>query len=281
MKIALVSKNFPPNSLGGGEVSAYYLAKSLADKGVDLHVITSTYIQKTETMNFTLHPIIKEENWPGVFSYISENDVFFLNTYKAICQFLSKNPDTDILHSWNMNTIPGVVKAGLKYNIPSVITVNSHYLLCPIQMLKSDFTICNGRCNFMKAFNCYSGSNISRRILGTIYSPWQLFIRKKFAGKSDAIVSITKYMYDCINSSMKIRKHYIIPNIVETNEYLLELNQAFQSDILFVGTLNKTKGCEYLLKAIPMISRIYPKILLRIVGDGPELKHLKILSEQL
>jgi glycosyltransferase involved in cell wall biosynthesis len=182
MKIAIVSKYFPPNIRGGGEISAYNLAQALTEIGVDVHVITSTNIDQLEESKFTLHPIIKDISMPGVLNYLSRNEVFYWKSYKAVSKFLSENQDIDVVHAMNMASIPGTVKAAIKHDIPSVITVSSHWLTCPTgMMLKSDDTVCDGQCSFMKTLRCYSNSSFPEMLLGTMYSPIQMHTRKKYA----------------------------------------------------------------------------------------------------
>ena len=40
MKIAILVSGFVPNILGGTEIATYYIAKHLAQRGHDVHVIT-------------------------------------------------------------------------------------------------------------------------------------------------------------------------------------------------------------------------------------------------
>ena len=75
MKIAIVSRYFPPNIRGGGEISAYNLAQALTEIGVDVHVITSTSIYQLEDSKFTLHPIIKNVDLTGILNYLSRKHI--------------------------------------------------------------------------------------------------------------------------------------------------------------------------------------------------------------
>lgn len=46
MRIGIVASNFPPYSVGGAEISAYYLSKGLAKAGHDVMVITPSFNEK-------------------------------------------------------------------------------------------------------------------------------------------------------------------------------------------------------------------------------------------
>ena len=282
MKIAIVSKYFPPNIRGGGEISAFNLAQALAELGLDVHVITSSNIEQLKESRFTLHPIIKDVSMPGILKYLSRNEIFYWNSYKAVSKFLSDNQDIDVVHGMNMASIPGTLKAAVKHGIPSVITISSHWLACPTgMMLKQDYTICDGICSFKKTFECYSNSSFSERLMGTIYSPIQMHTRKKYASKADAVVSISKSIDGYVKQVINPKRSYVISNIINANEYDVEPEEEYRSNILFLGALIKPKGCEYLIRAMPEIAKEHPKVVLRILGDGAEYDYLRKLSERL
>jgi len=282
MKIAIVSKDFPPNILGGGEISAYNLAQALSELGLDVHVITTTHIEPLEKSKFILHPIIRDVQLPGVLHYLRRNEVFYRESYKAVSKFLAENRDTDVVHAMNMASIPGTVKAAVKHRVPSVITINSHWLTCPTgTMLKPDGTICDGNCSIMKTFQCYSHSPLSKMALGTLYSPLQRSTRKKYASKADAVVSISKSIEEYVKQVINPKRSFVIPNIINADEYNVAPEEEYQSTLLFVGALIKPKGCEYLIRAMPDIVNEHPDAVLRILGDGAERAHLRELSAQL
>ncbi|MFQ6055061.1 MAG: hypothetical protein ACE5J3_03665, partial [Methanosarcinales archaeon] len=52
MKIAIITAFFPPNNMGGAEISSYYLAKILARKGNEVHIIAPDFGKKRECMEF-------------------------------------------------------------------------------------------------------------------------------------------------------------------------------------------------------------------------------------
>lgn len=282
MKIAIVSKDFPPNIRGGGEISAFNLAQALAELGVDVHVITSTNINQLKKSSFSLHPIIKDVILPCVLNYLSRNEVFYWESYRTVSKFLADNRDTDVVHAMNVYSIPGTVKAAVKHGIPSVITINSHWLTCPTgMMLKPDSTVCDGNCGFIKTFQCYSNSNFSEMVLGTLYSPLQKHTRKKYASKADAVVSISKSLEGYVKQVINPRRSYVIPSIINVDEYNVKPEEDYRSDILFLGALIKPKGCEYLIRAMPEIAKEHPEVVLRILGDGTEYNYLRKLSERL
>lgn len=51
--------------------------------------------------------------------------------------------------------------------------------------------------------------------------------------------------------------------------------------LLYVGGLTRNKGVEFLVKAMPLIQKQVPSVKLRVIGDGPELEHLRSISKDL
>jgi len=285
MKIVIVSKYFPPNTRGGGEISAYNLAQGLANIGVDVHVVTSTNIDEMKDSKFTLHPIIKDINLPSILNYVARNEIFYWNSYKAISKFLSKNPDTDVVHAVNMDSIPGSVVSANKFKIPSLITINSQWLTCPHgYMLKlHDVSVCDGKCNILKVIKCYYYSqNKFEKIFGPLYAPLQMYERRKITKKVSAVVCISENIKKYVENLFTTQEIVVIPNIVSipgfTNKFS---NEDLYSDLLFVGVLGKFKGCEYVIKSMPYILKDNPNTILRIIGKGPEHKNFVELSKKL
>lgn len=282
MKIAIISKYFPPDIRGGGEISAYNLAQGLAEQGVEVHVITSKNINEMPGSKFTLHPIFDVKRPLKIFEPLVQNELFYKSSFNALDNFLSKHGDFDLLHAWNMYSIPGTVMAAKRHGIPSVITVNSHWLTCPSgQMMRNDSSICTGECDLASMFRCYSGMGFPENIIGPFYSRQLMRKRLGFAERADAVVSISKSIESYVTNLFKPGKSYVIHNIVELEKYNLPPREELMSDLLFLGNLEKPKGCEYLIRAMAEITRKIPGARLRIIGRGSGELELKKLSNHL
>lgn len=278
MKIAIVSKYFPPNIRGGGEISAFYLAEAL-EHFAEVHVMTSKSITP-ECSSFRVYPIINNINLPGALDYIARNEIFYYNTYKALSGFLEKQ-GVDIIHALNMDSIPGAIAAAKRFKIPSVITVNSQWLTCPQgYMLKlKDASVCDGECDFIRAAQCYYYSGGTQKILGPLYYPVQMYVRRRTGESAHAIVCISENIKGYIAKLYPHKKIEVIPNIVKASS--LSSTQELESDLLYVGALGKYKGCEYLIEAMKAIVEELPDCRLQIVGSGPDSDKLQELSRSL
>jgi glycosyltransferase involved in cell wall biosynthesis len=81
-------------------------------------------------------------------------------------------------------------------------------------------------------------------------------------------------------------KVYIIPNGVslddfQVNHVFLEKNPDDEPYILYLGGLRKIKGVDILLRAFSIIKKDFPRLKLKIAGDGKEINNLKALSVEL
>ena len=279
IKIALVTKYFPPNIRGGGEISACLLAEALSDLA-EVHVVTSKGISSNFS-KFKVHPIIENRKLPGVLNYVSRNEIFYYDTYRALNKFL-KEQDIDVLHALNMDTVPGTILVAKKFKIPSVITVNSQWLTCPHGfMLKlKDASVCDGDCNIIRAAKCYYYSDDAQKILGPLYYPIQMYTRKKISEKADAIVCVSENIKGYIVKLYPHKKIIAMPSdIIESKAS--EKVDELKSDLLYVGALGRYKGCEYLIEAMKYIVKEFGNCRLRIVGDGPKRNEYELLSRSL
>ncbi|MEA2067401.1 MAG: glycosyltransferase family 4 protein [Thermotogota bacterium] len=87
-----------------------------------------------------------------------------------------------------------------------------------------------------------------------------------------------------IPNGIDLSKFYRIEN--RNNKDIEKFRSRFnlnQNDkvLIFVGRLGKEKGIDILLYILKKLVKSNPKIKLLLVGDGPEKRNLKILSEEL
>jgi len=99
------------------------------------------------------------------------------------------------------------------------------------------------------------------------------------------IIVCSSWMKDMVrNISNKPDNIYIIPNGIDLEEIqksgskLININSP---SIFFVGVLEKVKGMDTLLKAIPFIKKSIPDIYVYIAGSGPLENKLKSLAKKL
>ena len=146
LKILMTAERFPPNVFGGGEFSAYFVAKTMAKKHA-VHVITSKTQKKNDDIKFNeiqipssmqVHRLVKPSGdlLPG---FIQNHEAYYVKSFRVINSFLKKHDGFDLLHSMSMNMVVGTVQAAKKHNIPVIATVNDHWATC---FFRSHFRNC-------------------------------------------------------------------------------------------------------------------------------------------
>jgi glycosyltransferase involved in cell wall biosynthesis len=70
-----------------------------------------------------------------------------------------------------------------------------------------------------------------------------------------------------------------LPNFSEMSEEFHEIQHNY--NLLFVGRLEKVKGIEFLIEAIPFIIKIFPQTTLTIIGEGQNKESLLNLTKDL
>ncbi len=108
--------------------------------------------------------------------------------------------------------------------------------------------------------------------LGRKFVPILAKFSLKSANKIRAISNFTKQKTLNISGP---KPYFIFPTFTDIDSFLKEKEAKFNNFILFVGTLEKVKGIEYLIDAFGKIKNEFPQFQLVIIGEGSELKNLK------
>ncbi len=260
MNILIISHFFPPHK-GGVETSAYYTAKYLTKYGNNVIVLTS----KTKGNKSNVH---KMDNF-------------------LVYRFKSYNiPE--------LNCLPQISSLGFMplalFKLPEIIKRHN------IQLIHAEgrlFPIC-----FLTAI--LNQLIFKRPMIISAQGRLKIGITGIIENIFDKI--ITKYIYEklkriiCVSNSLKNRflkfkinkkKIIVIPNGVDTSEFTRQTHSQFldrylndkkdYKRVVFVGRLDKQKGVEYLIRAIPKVIKKYKEVHFFILGNGNleiELKNL-------
>ncbi|MBC7086103.1 MAG: glycosyltransferase family 4 protein [Methanomethylovorans sp.] len=248
MKIAIVVLKFPPKWIAGTEIAAYNIAKHLAKKGHEVHVITvldeglSEYEFKH---GFFVHRV------PSI------NLLFLKPLYIWIKFFLRlRSIEPDIVH---IQSIPLSVPAFFLKLISHknyIIWVQGSDIYRP--------TI------FLNIF-----SNILLKEACTVIALTE-GMRKEIYRKCKRDIIV-------IPNGIDLDKFSDGQNL---NKADLNLNHKYNSirkeqKIIFVGTLRPIKGVRYLIEAMTIIKKTNPYTKLIIIGDGQERGSLEKLTYDL
>lgn len=158
MKIAFIAARYPPEILGGGEISTQMTAEALMQHGLDVTVITSrrsgvygeecingVKVVTIPTANIYHFPPANSPGLPAklAFHLIDRNNKIM---QRRVAKILAQNK-YDLVHS---HTLDGFSTAswlaGVSQTIPVVHTLRSYYLMCANAAMRTRGENCNTQC---------------------------------------------------------------------------------------------------------------------------------------
>ncbi|MDZ7376231.1 MAG: glycosyltransferase [candidate division KSB1 bacterium] len=87
---------------------------------------------------------------------------------------------------------------------------------------------------------------------------------------ANRIISVSNYLkHVLIARGIAPEKMIVIPNGIDTNIFIPEIDLNGHVDILFVGNLIELKGIDLLIQAFHKFYQKYPNLNLKIIGEGP------------
>lgn len=243
MKIAIIVCSFPPKFLGGTEVATYNIAKHLAKRGHDVHVMTQVDVDppiESKGEKFNVHSMkIKKVPLIGIL-------LFWIKVL-----FTLKKIKPDIIHIQSIDIGIGGLLGKILLKKPYVVYGRGGDVYSPWVFKKIISKIIIKNAGAVIAL-----TEDMKQEMTKIY-------------KRDITVipnglDITKF----INLSKEnIRRKMNIPNDVKI--------------IIFIGRLKSVKGVEYLIEAMGLLGQKDVKTKLLLVGDGAERERLEQLVKEL
>ena len=245
MKIVILIARFPPSYLGGAEIAAYNIAKQLSKRGYEVHVvaISDHNLPKESTQNgFCVHRI-KTIEIP-----LLRNTIYAIKSL-----FMVRKIEPDIVHSHSIS----FHNAGL----PAFLIK---------KILKIPY-VAYGR-----------GSDV-------YLSSFEKSFKKAVLKNSDATIALTNDMKIAMQTIYD-KSISVIPNGCDPTKFenlskrdlrdKLKIKED-EKVMIFVGRLHPIKGLQYLIEAMKIIYKKYPKSRLLIVGDREDRNNLENLVKKL
>lgn len=282
MKIAIVTAFFPPNVLGGAEISSYNLAKVLANNGDEVHIITPDFGTKegckdfkNENNDLHLHyfkypfPLKSNVSYLRVLLY---NPLFLLIfLIKIVCMILKYkievvhgHGDEGNIVSWLASRITGR---------PVVITLYDWRFICAQSLCTENGKI-EVNCNLNHYLKCSWA--LSKRtkfrifyILGTLYLYLYLQMNKIILEKTDRIMAIGDFIKEvAIKAGIPDENINVIYQISNPLEDIGDAKLNFENYevITFAGRLDPIKGVHILIEAFKEVNKVTSSKLL-LIGD--------------
>jgi alpha-maltose-1-phosphate synthase len=257
MRVALLTREYPPEVYGGAGVHVEYLARELR-RLIDVEV----------------HCFGKPRDESGVTAHLADAQLLetganaALLTMSTDLSIAAAVADADLVHShtWYANFAGHVAK--LLHDVPHVVTTHSLEPLRP-----------------WKAEQLGGGYALSS------------FCERTAIEAADAVVAVSAGMADdvlrCYPAVAPARVH-VVHNGIDTDEYRPTSDRSVLEDhdidldrplVIFVGRITRQKGLPYLLKAAHAFDTDAQLVVLASAADTPEIadeveEHIVELQEQ-
>ena len=243
MKVTILVPFFPPKWLAGTEIATYNIARHLAKRGHEVHVVTSIdkgLPKKSKEQGFHVHRIgWRKVRFLGIISFWLE-----------ILLVLSKI-EPDIVHSQDINMgMPGLIAKRLLKK-PFLVWGRGSDVYLPGSYMRPLSKLVLRNADAVIALTQDMKTQIQK-----IYSREILVIPNGID-----IKSFEKSSREKARAKLRIKKKERI--------------------VTFVGTLRPIKGLEYLVQALNIMGKKGPRVKLMLVGDGEEKEHLEGLVGEL
>lgn len=262
-KINVVSQFWPPNFVGGGEISTYIICQELVGMGYKVTILTPNVpVQKDKRFKF-----IKLYNPPEFL--IS----FEKNYFSKI--FLKENSPEGIY--WASDYY-GAAYLSTK-SVRKIVTVRDHWPICITSLnLLKDYSACDG-CNSQNIAKHYGidGASLYKKLLRLCSMLYNQKFRKSILLSFDHVIFVSHYIADKITASIPVANYSTIHNPL-ARDYIKDdsFNISINKNILFSGFVKEFKGIDILLKAIKELVRVDQRYHLTVVGYGDLEKYMNI-----
>lgn len=252
MRIGIVTPRYPPTVAGGGEISVKLLADHLVARGdsVTIYTFDGGDADRVDGVLVRRFPSL-----PRGLMEVS-------NTYVAsvLHRRRAELASLDVLHGYNVTLTPALGWLSSRIEVPSVATLNSYDLLP-----KSAFGV---------------SADPPRRFYELLAMPTTGRILRSVAARTDQFITLSDASKRVYREHGFVRTPITtVPNMFDPSFNVPDATGDDETfDLLYVGSLIKEKGVEYLVRAM---AELPSDICLRVVGSGNRSSHLRSLAEDI
>jgi glycosyltransferase involved in cell wall biosynthesis len=260
MNILLITQ-FLSTTKGGGEYLFSVIANGLASRGHHVWIIThevedESYSDFHQNIKIIFNSKIKYEG--GLPPSFSDNIRFVFDAMKNGYKIIKKE-NIELIHSNNFSP-------ALAGSLLSTLTGISH-----ITTVHDIFSLCGK--NYWKMWG--EQNNVSQ--VNVLLAPFfeKMTLRLKHSG----IHTVSNATHDDLIKFGASKPIHIVNPAIKTLEYQEVKPNPLQ--FVYVGRLVFYKNLEILIRAVEIVKKNYPNIILEIVGGGPHKENLSELANQL
>ncbi len=250
LRVLMVTARFLPH-VGGTEIHTYELARRLVGRGVDVTVLT-TELDPARLSSDVRHgfPVVRVKAWPrGRDWYVAPGIPRVVGDGRW-----------DLVHVQGVHTmvLPIALWAARRVGLPYVITLHS-----------------GGHSSHLR--------RLVRQLVRRAFARWMRDAAR--------IIAVSQFERDVFSAFLRLpaREIEIIPSGVDPSTLKHEGDGSHESIlpeldaplIVSVGRLEKYKGHDRILRALPGIASHFPGVRLVILGTGPDEPRLRRLAADL
>ena len=270
MNIAMVSALFPPNVVGGAELSTCELAKALTERGEGVHIITTDFGRRDKKNVFRLHYVtypFSLKNDVVKLRILTCNPLYLLMLTAKIVEVV-KRYNIDIIHAQNNTAyIPSWLASKITGK-PVIITLRDSRFNCEL-----GFCLEHGRietnCGFLDYLKCAGilskkAKNRYVYFFGAGYMYLYRGVVQFVIRRVNGVTAISKFLRE-IAIKGGLKEVNVVYNIITPPVEEVELPKD-RKIISFAGRLDPKKGVHILIEAFREVIKVVQSRLI-IIGD--------------
>jgi glycosyltransferase involved in cell wall biosynthesis len=276
MKVLFINNFFPPDYIGGAEISAFYSTYGLRQRGIDCTVL-SIYAraESEERRDYTFRDVPVRRvalnhraasEWERIFDPAVYHEVF--------AELQRVRPDLVHIHNVSGASL-APFQACRALGVPVVVTLHDYWMLCPNNMLLKDVgKLCEPGTAPAWCRNCYRRYDFWGNI------PFRREVIRWFVRDVRCFISPSQCLVDLhAQAGYGATRFRVLKSGIELGLFgvptSLTVQQVIRDNVgyntaLFAGHIVQIKGLEVLAAALPIMVQRIPDFRLLVAGAGEQ-----------
>ena len=187
-------------------------------------------------------------------------------------------PDCVHLHNFSHQISPSILHACYKFNLPVVMTMHDYKLVCASYLL-----ICRNKpcalCRNGRYYHCFLTGCVKKSRTMSLLNTLEMYMHHKLMRIYSGInifISPSNFLKNKLEGMGFKGKITVLPNFTDLTGIKPQFSHT-ENSIVYFGRLAEEKGILTLLAAM----KVFPRITLKIIGEGPARKRLEESASQL